>query len=94
MARRIVRVIALIGAIDFALFVITALYLGGDALNGYRQGNRYFLGLHSNGPFTEVSRSTFLYSEWHVASLFVIIGVVLVAHLAFRMMDRRAPRQS
>jgi hypothetical protein len=94
MARRIVRVVALIGVIDFALFVIAALYLGGDAMNGHRQGNRYFLALHSKGPFTEVSRSTFLYSEWHVASLLVIFGVVLVADLAFRMMGRRAARQS
>jgi hypothetical protein len=93
MARRIVRVIALIGAIDFALFVIAGLYLGGDAVNGYHQGDRYFLGLHSNGPFTEVSRSTFLYSEWHVASLLVIFALVLVAYLAFLMLDHRAPRQ-
>jgi hypothetical protein len=94
MARRIVRIIALLGAIDFASFVVVALYLGGDALNGYRQGNRYFLGLHSNGPFTEVGRSTFLYSEWHAASLLVIFAVVLGAELAFRLMDRRATRQS
>lgn len=89
MARRIVKVVALLGVIDFVLFVAAANYLGGDTLNGYRQGDRYFLGLHSHGPFTEVSRGVFLYSEWHFATVATIAAAVLVAELAFRTARNR-----
>ncbi|HKU63789.1 MAG TPA: hypothetical protein VJQ06_01920 [Rhizomicrobium sp.] len=80
-----VKVIALLGLINFLTFVAGTFYLGGDALNGYRQGDRYFLGMHGNGPFAEVSRGIFLYSEWHA---FVVIGTVvfvLGAEVLFRL---------
>jgi hypothetical protein len=82
--RRIVKAIALVGVIDFALFIAGVTYLGGDALNGYRQGDRFYLGLHSNGPFTEVTRDVFQYSEWHAFTLIVIFALVLIVELAFR----------
>ena len=85
LAWRVVRAIALIGLINFVLFVAGTFYLGGDALNGYRQGGHYFLGMHSQGPFTEVSQSVFLYSEWHAFILTGTFVFVVVADLLFRL---------
>jgi hypothetical protein len=83
-AWHVVRAIALVGVINFILFVAGSFYLGGDALNGYRRDGHYFLGMHSNGPFTEVSRSIFLYSEWHGFLLIGNFAIVLVASQLFR----------
>jgi hypothetical protein len=92
MARQTVKAIALPGVADFVLFVLGAAYFGGDALNGYRKGGCYFLGLHSNGPFTEVKRGVFLYSQWHAATLIAIIVAMLVAELRFRVDRNRKLR--
>jgi hypothetical protein len=77
----LVRVIAALAAINFLAFVATTFYLGGDALNGYARNGHYFLGLHSNGPFTEVSRTVFNYSRWHALGVIVSIGFLLAAEL-------------
>jgi hypothetical protein len=83
-AYRIARAVGLFGVVNFIVFVAGSFYLGGDAFNGYRKAGHYFLGMHSNGPFTEVSRSVFLFSEWHASVLIVTVAFVLVAHLLFR----------
>ena len=49
LSQRVVRALAFLTAVNFASFVLGTFYLGGDALNGYRQGQRYFLGQHVNG---------------------------------------------
>lgn len=73
------RGIKIAAAINFFLFVIAALYLGGDALNGYESNGRHFLGQHGNGPFTEVNHATFTYSRWHaLATIGSIVPVVFV----------------
>lgn len=82
-AWRAVQAIAFVGVINFFLFVAGAFYFGGDALDGYRRDGHYFLGMHSNGPFTEVSRSIFLYSEWHAGFLIGMVAIVLAAGLLF-----------
>ena len=84
MAWHVVRAIGLVCVINFILFVAGSFYLGGDALNGYQRDGHYFLGMHSNGPFTEVSRSVFLYSEWHGLLLIGNFAIVLVASQLFR----------
>lgn len=77
----VVRAIAALAATNFLAFVAITFYLGGDALNGYVQNGHYFLGLHSNGPFTEVSRTVFNYSRWHALSVIVSIGFIMAAEL-------------
>jgi hypothetical protein len=57
------------GMVNFAIFLIGALYLGGDALNGRAVDAHYYLANH--GHLTEVNRSIFTYSKWHVWSVFV-----------------------
>ena len=77
----LVRVVAALAAINFFAFVAITFYLGGDALNGYVRDGHYFLGLHSKGPFTEVSRTVFSYSRWHALTVIVSIGFILAAEL-------------
>ena len=95
-AWRVVKAIAFVGVINFSLFVAGSFYLGGDALNGYRRDGHYFLGMHSNGPFTEVSRPVFLYSEWHAGFLIGTFAIFLAANLLFRLCPAlaRTPHQN
>ena len=58
-----------IGILNFASYVIVALSLGGDAVNGKTEGGRFYLCEH--GHYTEVSRSVFEYSRYHTYSVWV-----------------------
>jgi hypothetical protein len=68
MGRRILQSGFALAVANFIIFVILATYLGGDAFNGHVKDGQYFLGMH--GRYTQVSRDIFLYSRWHVISLF------------------------
>jgi hypothetical protein len=62
--------------VNFAVFIAMAIYLGGDALNGYARDGHYFLCSH--GKNTEVTRVVRTYSYWHTISVFVTQGLVFV----------------
>lgn len=49
--------------------------IGGDAINGYAEGGRYFLRAH--GKATEVSQAVFTYSKWHAISVFVTVALAM-----------------
>lgn len=59
-------------ALNFFSFMVVAVLIGGDALNGRVSAGHYYLGNH--GSYTEVSRSVFIYSACH-ASL-AILGLL------------------
>ena len=73
MQRKRARVIGMMfffGAIiNFIAFVIGAIIIGGDAVNGKVEGDRYFVASH--GKYTEVSYDTWFYSRIHTISVFV-----------------------
>lgn len=64
-----------IAVINFAAFVLIALVIGGDALNGHEVSGRYFLSNH--GKLTEVGRMTYEYSKWHAISVFITHPVAI-----------------
>jgi hypothetical protein len=66
--RKICNLLITIAAIHFLIFVGTIIGLGGDALTGKVEGERYFLGNH--GQFIETSRAA-----WRSSA---IIGRTLV----------------
>jgi len=68
----------IIWIINFLLFFILAVYLGGDALGGGVINGHYFLSNH--GRLTEVSHRVFVYSEVHSAITIVLgfLGVPLL----------------
>lgn len=70
----------LIWVLIFGSFVVSTLYLGGDALSGKIENNHYYLGY--KGKFTEVSYNIFLYSKIHTITfitvhlaIFILAGV-------------------
>ena len=54
---------------NFAVFFIIAVYLGGDALSGEVAGGHYYLGNHC--VLTEVNKYQYIYSMVHVISVFI-----------------------
>jgi hypothetical protein len=75
-----------IGVLNFAVFVIVASRLGGDAVNGKDEGGHYYLfGVRTESGhkvYTEVGESVFTYSKWHVYSLLVTWPLVMAAGYA------------
>jgi hypothetical protein len=55
--------------LNFVVFFIVALAIGGDAVNGKVVGGHFYLANH--GTLTEVSEAVYTYSLWHVRSLFI-----------------------
>jgi Mn2+/Fe2+ NRAMP family transporter len=77
------RWVVFAGVANFLIFVLVAMYLGGNALCGGTVAGHYFVCEH--GDWTEVSRATFTYSEWHARSIFLTHPLVLIcAWLASR----------
>jgi hypothetical protein len=82
---------ALAGLVFLSFFVAT-LILGGDALNGKVEGDRYFLSW--GGEYTEVSEGVYRYSRAHGISMLVIfplgvIGAGILLPYADRVEKRR-----
>ena len=65
-AKWVIYPTAVIAWVNFIVFWFVAVYLGGDALNGYVQGNHYFICAH--GSCHEVTQTIWNYSYWHTIS--------------------------
>jgi hypothetical protein len=74
--------------INFLLFIIIDLVLGGDAANGHIENGHYFLASH--GKLTEVSAFVFTYSLIHA---YLSIALMLIAVFTF-LLFRVSPRAS
>ncbi|MBI3151601.1 MAG: hypothetical protein HYZ21_05685 [Chloroflexi bacterium] len=75
------RGVALIALINFFLFVIIALTIGGDAVNGSIENGHYYLNGH--GKLIEVNYFIFMYSKIHTYSLFVTFPLALLASFLY-----------
>jgi hypothetical protein len=73
---RFLLVIFALCALNFAIFCVVAVTLGGDAINGKVVGSYFYLGSH--GKFTDVSETIYTYSLWHARSLFLTHPLALV----------------
>ena len=78
---RICRLIFGVGIVNFLVFFLVAVHLGGDAVNGKVVADHYYLASH--GRYTEVSEEIFNYSRWHVYSLWVTAPLALFAVLFY-----------
>lgn len=78
--------IVLLGLLNFFVFFCTAMYLGGDAINGHSSNGHYYLADH--GHLTEVSRAVFAYSKWHVISVWITHPLAIVCGI---LLMRRHP---
>ena len=76
MRRRLLQFGFFAGIANFAAFWIAAVYLGGEAISGRAVDGHYCLSNH--GHLTEVSRAIFIYSEWHVRSVWVTHPIAML----------------
>ncbi|MEW6640190.1 MAG: hypothetical protein AB1586_06765 [Pseudomonadota bacterium] len=74
---RILMTTGVIGIVNFLSFVIVAVALGGDAVNGRIIDGHFYLANH--GRLTEVSEAVYTYSLWHVRSVFVTQPLAMLA---------------
>jgi len=74
--KRVASILIVVGMLNFASFMIVALILGGDTVNGKSDGQRYYLGSH--GRYTEVLRPTFEYSRLHTHSVWITHPLIFV----------------
>ena len=81
------KVICYSAVVNTGLFILIAICVGGDALNGKVEGERYYLANH--GHLTEVSYPVFVYSKIHAFSVFMMIPGAIVARLLWRRQDKR-----
>ena len=87
---RICEYISGIAIINFLLFFVIALLIGGDAVNGKAEGGHYYLANH--GLLTEVSYLVFMYSKLHVYSLFITHPLGMLAGLLYWLTGGRSTR--
>jgi hypothetical protein len=85
MRRRLLQFGFLAGIVNFFVFFLAAVYLGGDALSGRAVDGHYFLSSH--GRLTEVSQAVFTYSEWHVRGVFITHPIAAIC--AWRLSRQR-----
>ena len=71
------RIVFCVALLNFAVFWIVAVLLGGDAVNGKIQNGHYYL--MSHGHHSEVSERVFRYSQWHVSTIWITHPLAFVA---------------
>ncbi|HZF31469.1 MAG TPA: hypothetical protein VE907_20300 [Gammaproteobacteria bacterium] len=67
------KVISIAWIVNFAVYVVIAAWLGGNAFNGHSEAGHYYLAYH--GRATEVSQTAFEYSRWHTYVLFAHFAI-------------------
>ncbi|MBK9927097.1 MAG: hypothetical protein IPP66_17650 [Anaerolineales bacterium] len=82
----ICRIVFKVAIINFVVFVVVALMLGGDAINGDAINGsgiagHYFVAM--NGRSTEVSYPVYIYSKTHVISMFITHPLAMIAGIVY-----------
>ncbi|MCB0035822.1 MAG: hypothetical protein KDE51_17445 [Anaerolineales bacterium] len=81
------RRIFAIAFINFGLFFVIAMFIGGDAVNGHEEAGRYYVANH--GTLTEVSYLMFMVSKIHVYSLFITHPLAMIAGILYTVTGGR-----
>lgn len=76
-ARKTCLIVFAFTMVNFAVFVLIAIAIGGDAISGHAEAGRFFLASH--GKLTETTKSIFFYSKVHTYSVWVTQPVGLLA---------------
>jgi hypothetical protein len=88
------HIFALATMINFIVFLAVAVHLGGEAMGGRVEGDRYFLcRVRSRGTpmsYTEVTRGVFTYSKVHQATVLLTWPLMMAGALVSARL-RRAP---
>jgi len=81
------RLVLLIGVVNFAVFVAMSLWLGGDAVRGFEANGSFYL--TSRGDDTEVSYLVFIYSLIHARITFALFAAAFGLGLIMNLMNLR-----
>jgi hypothetical protein len=88
------QIFAVITVVNFLIFVAVAWYLGGDAINGKIERGRYYLfgvaAANGGKVYHEVSEAVFIYSKWHVYSIFVTWPLLMAGGVVSHLLKRRS----
>jgi hypothetical protein len=84
--KRLCHVLFTVAIVNFLIFFLMALSIGGDAVNGKVEGGKYYVANH--GKYTEVSKTVFTYSRFHCYSVWVTHPVGILAMIAWSMAKR------
>ena len=74
--------------LNFAVFWVVAVRLGGDAVNGRRQDGHFYLASH--GKYTEVSERVFTYSRLHTYSVWITHPLAFLAAYWGKRLEQQA----
>ena len=79
--------------INFIIFVIITIFIGGDAINGKVENGHYYLHGYSIETglrdYTEVSKSIFDYSKWHIYSIWITFPLIFVYYFIDKRMKTK-----
>jgi hypothetical protein len=84
----VLRSIFILGILNFVVFWIVAVAIGGDAVSGHRAGGHYYLANH--GKLTEVSELVWRYSQAHVYSVWITHPMAILAGFIHQRASRKA----
>jgi hypothetical protein len=88
MRERVLKIGMIVGVVNFGVFWVVALIIGGDAWNGRSGFGHYFLGNH--GKLTEVNAVVFWYSRCHALSLIVTHPLAMICGFLWNREKDRA----
>lgn len=75
----------LVAWINFAAFLLGALYLGGDAQNGHIAGTHFFLCRYEGGQCHEVPAAVWHWIYWQAIAAILSTSMLIVECLIFRV---------
>ena len=77
-----------IALVNFAVFWLATVYLGGSAIGGKFEGGHFYLS--SKGRYVEVSQSAFTFSRWHAYTMFGTHALAFAAgYFYYRLRTKR-----
>ena len=85
--RKLKNVVAALWFVNFGAYILIAILIGGDAINGHAESGRYYLAMH--GHLTQVSRSVFEYSRWHTYLLWSHTAILIVLEIWNLLVSKR-----
>jgi hypothetical protein len=78
-------VVTYIAFINFMVYIVIFLIIGGGALNGKIEDGHYYVGNHHVYRDREVSESIFNYSKYHGYSVLVTCTIALITVIIYRL---------
>ena len=89
--RKLVFAVVILSVLNFALFLVGTLYLGGNAVKGKIEAGRYYVRGYLRGTtgYVQVSQAAFNYSKWHAYSVIVTWPFMILGAFMFSRIRRQ-----